>query len=242
MSPWTASKRATPPPGRRPKFTINVPERKANDNFAFKFTGAVKIPRDGQYTFTTGSDDGSRLYIDGNSSSSTTASTPKRRKRRRRSQGRRPRDHGHVLPGRPASEVAQCRLGGPATCRGRPIPADALFSVGGRPMVPLKHRALYGGPAEGRRWASRCSACSAAQTATRSPASSRCRPAKTLAANRRESAEGCLGDHVRRRVCRNTTSAPTAAPAPSSAAMKDRAELAKRTGRRRSRSSARSRR
>ncbi|HOX06694.1 MAG TPA: PA14 domain-containing protein [Planctomycetota bacterium] len=36
------------------------------DNFASRFTGYVRIPADGTYTFYTESDDGSRLWLDGN--------------------------------------------------------------------------------------------------------------------------------------------------------------------------------
>jgi hypothetical protein len=33
--------------------------------FCVRWTGVVRIPKDGRYTFTTESDDGSRLYVDG---------------------------------------------------------------------------------------------------------------------------------------------------------------------------------
>ncbi|WP_439026766.1 PA14 domain-containing protein [Haloarchaeobius sp. DT45] len=44
-------------------FDISVRER--GSEYAFRFTGYVKVPEDGQYTFYTRSDDGSELYIDG---------------------------------------------------------------------------------------------------------------------------------------------------------------------------------
>ncbi|MCY3022441.1 MAG: autotransporter-associated beta strand repeat-containing protein, partial [Planctomycetota bacterium] len=47
--------------GVRTSFDINPIPRE--DQFAFKFTGYVDIPRDGVYTFGTNSDDGSALYI-----------------------------------------------------------------------------------------------------------------------------------------------------------------------------------
>lgn len=66
-----------PPVGRQPNYkrvarTINV-EQTADtfgdtafvDNFFARWTGTIKIPKDGKYTFTTESDDGSRLLIDG---------------------------------------------------------------------------------------------------------------------------------------------------------------------------------
>ena len=39
--------------------------RKRNDKFGLRFTGYVKVPSDGKYTFYTRSDDGSRLWIGG---------------------------------------------------------------------------------------------------------------------------------------------------------------------------------
>jgi hypothetical protein len=48
-----------------PEISLKVPQRKANDAFALRFTGNIQIPRSGNYTFSINSDDGSRLYIDG---------------------------------------------------------------------------------------------------------------------------------------------------------------------------------
>jgi|GEM_PF-3775194 len=42
---------------------FDLSPRDRNDNFAFKYTGYVNVPRDGVYTFYTSSDDGSQLYI-----------------------------------------------------------------------------------------------------------------------------------------------------------------------------------
>lgn len=39
--------------------------RQRNDGFGFRFTGFIHIPRDGEYRFFIGSDDGSRLSVDG---------------------------------------------------------------------------------------------------------------------------------------------------------------------------------
>ncbi|HEY5370530.1 MAG TPA: PA14 domain-containing protein, partial [Hanamia sp.] len=44
-------------------FDISVANRP--QEFAINFTGNIKVPSDGQYTFYTSSDDGSNLYIDG---------------------------------------------------------------------------------------------------------------------------------------------------------------------------------
>ena len=49
--------------GSAPTFDISLRER--DDDFAFRFTGFIKIPQGGTWTFYTSSDDGSRLYIGG---------------------------------------------------------------------------------------------------------------------------------------------------------------------------------
>jgi hypothetical protein len=41
------------------------PGTKLDNHFAIRWTGIIKIPQDGQYTFFLESDDGSRLLIDG---------------------------------------------------------------------------------------------------------------------------------------------------------------------------------
>ncbi len=43
----------------------DFPGTRLRDNFYIRWTGVVRIPRDGRYRFTTHSDDGSRLFIDG---------------------------------------------------------------------------------------------------------------------------------------------------------------------------------
>ena len=46
-----------------PTFTLNVPPAQRSDSFGLLFTGVIHIPRSGEYSFWTNSDDGSRLYI-----------------------------------------------------------------------------------------------------------------------------------------------------------------------------------
>jgi alpha-N-arabinofuranosidase len=43
---------------------IVIPEKNSGENFALRFTGYIKIPKDGIYTFFTNSDDGTLLSID----------------------------------------------------------------------------------------------------------------------------------------------------------------------------------
>lgn len=45
---------------------FNISPRPRNDNFAFRLSARIKISQPGSYTFYTRSDDGSRLWIDGN--------------------------------------------------------------------------------------------------------------------------------------------------------------------------------
>lgn len=46
-----------------PEITLDVPQRQDKDHFVLRFTGKLKVPKSGKYTFSTKSDDGSRLYI-----------------------------------------------------------------------------------------------------------------------------------------------------------------------------------
>ncbi len=48
-----------------PDITIDVPQLKRRDQFGLCFTGSVQVPTAGIYRFFTNSDDGSRLYING---------------------------------------------------------------------------------------------------------------------------------------------------------------------------------
>lgn len=44
---------------------VSLAPRKRDDNFGLEFSGYVRLPQSGQYTFFTASDDGSALFIDG---------------------------------------------------------------------------------------------------------------------------------------------------------------------------------
>lgn len=43
----------------------DISVRDRGTDYAFRFTGYLKVPEEGTYTFTTASDDGSELYVDG---------------------------------------------------------------------------------------------------------------------------------------------------------------------------------
>jgi hypothetical protein len=45
--------------------SMTFPDTKLQSHFAIRWTGKIRIPKDGKYTFFLESDDGSRLFIDG---------------------------------------------------------------------------------------------------------------------------------------------------------------------------------
>ncbi|MGF1580087.1 MAG: Ig-like domain-containing protein [Gemmataceae bacterium] len=45
--------------------SISLPQDRAEHHFGLRFQGLIEVPDDGKYTFYTRSDDGSKLYIDG---------------------------------------------------------------------------------------------------------------------------------------------------------------------------------
>jgi len=51
--------------GIKPTFDLRVPEVEV-ERFGFEYNGFIKIPKDGIYTFYIESNDGSKLYLDGN--------------------------------------------------------------------------------------------------------------------------------------------------------------------------------
>ncbi len=46
-----------------PAFTLDLAPANASDSYGLAFRGTLHVPRAGRYTFTTASDDGSRLYV-----------------------------------------------------------------------------------------------------------------------------------------------------------------------------------
>lgn len=48
-----------------PQIVMDVPQLATRDKFALKFTGNLHVPKSGKYQFFIASDDGSRMYLDG---------------------------------------------------------------------------------------------------------------------------------------------------------------------------------
>jgi mono/diheme cytochrome c family protein len=182
--------------GKLDKVGINIPNR-AGDEFAVKLTGVIAIPRDGKYTFRITSDDGSRLYLDGQQlidhdgihggdekSASVDLKTG---------------DHPLVITFFEAAGGEELKLAweGPGIDR-QDVPASALFSVGGRPMVPLgsveKFTPEPQKVAMGQRMFSLlgCASCHTLPDAKPE------RAAKALVELNSDAPDGCLSDHVRK--------------------------------------------
>jgi mono/diheme cytochrome c family protein len=180
--------------GHIDQFTLNIPGH-ANDNFAVKYTAAIHIPRDGKYTFYTTSDDGSRLYLgknlivdnDGTHPATEKSGTVDLR------EGDQPITVTYFQGG--GEFVLKVEWEGPGLAR-QEIPADALYTVGGRPMVPLHQEQFVVDPQKaemgGRMFAAMgCVSCHAVPGAGKAM-----RQQKTLADLNVESPTGCLGNKI----------------------------------------------
>ncbi len=59
----TLAERKPAASGIVPEITLDIPQRKRTDHYGLRFSGWLSVPRDGSYTFSIRSDDGSRVYI-----------------------------------------------------------------------------------------------------------------------------------------------------------------------------------
>lgn len=48
-----------------PDVSMDIPQRKKNEDYALRFSGMLQVPKNGRYQFRAESDDGSRVYLDG---------------------------------------------------------------------------------------------------------------------------------------------------------------------------------
>jgi len=62
---WNPGFQATHPDGLKPDFEIRPPEGLRADTFSVRWTGEIEALNTEAYTFTTGADDGVRLYLNG---------------------------------------------------------------------------------------------------------------------------------------------------------------------------------
>lgn len=179
--------------------TATVPGARAN-NWAAKFAGMIEVPKAGKYTFYVASDDGSRIYVDGKEVAENDGIHPANEKKGtpvELSAG----GHPFVVTYFQAAGESELRVAwqGPGVKKG-PIPADALTSADGRPMIPLDAEPAFAVDPEkaqlGQQMFSMlgCAACH--QVAGQKSM----RPYKPLAELNLDNAEGCLGDKIRKAV------------------------------------------
>lgn len=172
--------------------TVNLPTRTSQDNFGIKFTGVIAIPRDGTYTFFTRSDDGSRVYVDGQpvvENDGVHAPTDKSG-----TIDLKAGDHEFTVTyfeGAGGEELS-VSWQGPDIPQGL-IPASVLFKVGGRAMLPTgselpftvdPQKVQMGGQMFGVMGCANCHALPGVQAT---------RPAKPLA-EMKDPAGGCLAE------------------------------------------------
>lgn len=181
--------------GRVDKFALTIPNKRAN-NYAVKFTGTLAVPRDGQYRFWTKSDDGSRLYLDGQLVVDNEGVHPVAEKNG--SMDLKAGDHAVTVTFFQGGNEAELTVywAGPGLAR-QEIPADVLSVVGGTAMVPLQSESFAVDPEKARMGKQMFAAlgCVNCHGMADIPQG---RPAKALAALNAEADDGCLGDHVRR--------------------------------------------
>ena len=113
------------------RIRIDVPERKVDDHFAFKFTGGAQGPARRRDTFSVVSDDGSRLYLDGKQLIDNDGVHGEDRKAA--SADLKAGEHAFTVTyfEDAGGEALRVQWQGPGFNR-QPIPTDALVSIGGR--------------------------------------------------------------------------------------------------------------
>jgi len=115
---------------------FDVGDRKAKQNFGLRLSGILTLPRDGNYTFYTESDDGSRLFIDGNQvveNDGIHGPTEVKGEAVDLKAG----EHSILATFFNGGAGAELKVfyEGPGINK-RQIPTSALFTYGGQPMVP----------------------------------------------------------------------------------------------------------
>lgn len=174
--------------------TVDVPGLQKRDSYGVRFSGLIAIPADGKYTFWTNSDDGSRLYIDDKLVVNNDGIHAPQDK-----QGEadlRAGDHHFVLTYYDwfGGESLAVSWQGPGITSRQKLPANVLFRVGGRRMIPLNFDADFKPDPQkvamgGRMFAVMgCANCHAMEGLKAM------RPAKPLA-ELKNTTGGCLAEH-----------------------------------------------
>lgn len=185
--------------GRVQRVGISEIPGRRGDQFGLRFSGVISIPRDGKYTFYTRSDDGSRLYIDGKAVVENEG--VRAAQERAGTIDLRAGDYPITVTYFEAAgeEELSASWEGPGITK-QEIPPEVLFSVGGRPMIPLESGPFTIDPLKapaGRQMFTLLGCASCHNTVPDTPSQ---RPAKALAAVDVASAEGCLSPTPRKGI------------------------------------------
>ncbi|HZL35141.1 MAG TPA: PA14 domain-containing protein [Tepidisphaeraceae bacterium] len=179
-------------------FSLDIPGRR-EQNFAVVYSGAIHAPRAGKYRFYTNSDDGSRLYIDGHlvvDNDGVHPATEKSGEVELR-EGDQPITVSYFQGG--GESVLKVEWEGPGLNR-QEVPADVLFSIGGRPMVPLKSETFVVDKDKAAQGAAMFSIIGCVHCHAIPNAAPAMVPTKALADLNPDSATGCLGAQIPKSV------------------------------------------
>ncbi len=125
---------------------FDLTPRKRDNSFGFRFSGHLRVPQEGDYTFFTRSDDGSMLYIDGKAAVNNNGDHPPEEKRGtiHLTEG----DHDMIVTfyNNGAGFELDVNWRGPGFNKQK-IPASALSHYG-QPMVPLDSADFAADPAK----------------------------------------------------------------------------------------------
>lgn len=187
--------------GELDSITLNLPQKGRKFNFAVRYYGQIKIATNGKYRFGTASDDGSAILINGETVVDNDGIHGRRVRMEEVELTAGNHDFEvHFFNGGAGSEL-QVFWAGPGIegQRGSPIPTEALVRNTGKPMIPLGTQPFTLDSQKARMGAQmftalRCVSCHPMNDWKPM------RPSKALADLNLNSAEGCLGDSIRRGV------------------------------------------
>ncbi len=180
------------------EITLDLPTGHRANNYAIRFSGELEITTAGRYTFRTLSDDGSRLWVDGNLivDNDGIHGTQMRSGRVELTEGEHRLEIGFFDGG--GGDALQVLWNGPGIeGRRQPIPSGSLWRSGGDPMIPLEQRDFVVDQAKAQMGARmfsalRCVSCHALDNLKPMV------PAPALAGLNLDSPTGCLGTEIRK--------------------------------------------
>ncbi len=180
--------------------TSNLPTvAKDEANFGLRFTGHIAIPKTGEWTFTTKSDDGSKLSIDGKLIVNNDGIHPPTEQSGKVTLSEGPHAITVDFHQGGAGHELTAYWEGPEMKR-EEIPASALSNEPLSPMVPLESEAKAFAVDAAKAEKGRAAFVSLGCAACHAPGTSAVAGVKPLAGLNPDAAEGCLGDHIKKDV------------------------------------------